>query len=90
MVESWLGGGMNDGQYRTRTVNARTRGFLSDGRKEDDGADKSAANLTRPPFCLVIESWLGVWLLDGLPYRRMVLLQRLDDTVVALMPWNLW
>ncbi len=55
---------------RTRTVNARTRGFLSDGRKEDDGADKSAANLTRPPFCLVIESWLGVWLLDGLPGSR--------------------
>ena len=33
---------------RIRTVNARTRGFLSDGRKEDDGADKSAANPTRP------------------------------------------
>ena len=44
VVESWLEGGMNDGQYRTRTVNARTRGFLSDGRKEDDGADKSASN----------------------------------------------
>ena len=48
VVESWLEGGMNYGQYRTRTVIARTRGFLSDGRKEDDGADKSAANPTRP------------------------------------------
>ena len=49
---------------RTRTVEARTSDFLSDGRKEDDGADKSAANLTRPPFCLVIESWLeyGCWM----------------------------
>ena len=42
---------------RTRTVIARTRGFQSDGRKEDDGADKSAANLTRP------FRFVGLWLL---------------------------
>ena len=44
---------------RTRTVIARTRGFLSDGRKEDDGADKSAANLTRP------FRFVGLWLARG-------------------------
>ena len=44
---------------RTRTVMARTRGFLSDGRKEDDGADKSAANLTRP------FRFVGLWLSRG-------------------------
>ena len=56
---------------RTRTVIARTRGFLSDGRKEDDGADKSAANLTRPFRFVglwlsrgwnVVVGWLGKWL----------------------------
>ena len=56
---------------RTRTVIARTRGFLSDGRKEDDGADKSAANLTRPFRFVglwlsrgwnVVVEWLGKWL----------------------------
>ena len=71
VVESWLEGGMNDGQDRTRTVIARTRGFLSDGRKEDDGADKSAANLTRPFRFVglwlsrgwnVVVGWLGKWL----------------------------
>ena len=59
---------------RTRTVNARTRGFLSDGRKEDDGADKSAANLTRPFRFVglwlsrgwnVVVGWLGRWLSVG-------------------------
>ena len=44
---------------RTRTVIARTRGFLSDGRKEDDGADKSAANPTRP------FRFVGLWLERG-------------------------
>ena len=56
---------------RTRTGIARTRGFLSDGRKEDDGADKSAANLTRPFRFVglwlsrgwnVVVGWLGKWL----------------------------
>ena len=56
---------------RTRTVIARARGFLSDGRKEDDGADKSAANLTRPFRFVglwlsrgwnVVVEWLGKWL----------------------------
>ena len=34
-------------------------GFLSNGRKEDDGADKSAANLTRP------FRFVGLWLSRG-------------------------